>query len=94
MRLTRRGRVVLVLLAVALAFGIGAVAGQAQAGRPENATQYETVYVAPGQTMWGIAEGVAGNRDVRDVVAMLVDLNALDSSELVAGQELLVPVVG
>lgn len=50
-----------------------------------------TVYVAPGDSLWSIASDVAGDRDVRDVIAQIEQLNALTSSEIQVGQELIVP---
>lgn len=91
MRLTRRGRVVMASFAVALAFGIGAIAGQAQASGTDEDVAVETIVVTPGQTLWEIANGVAGDRDVRDVIAMIERINALDSTDLEVGQVLEVP---
>ncbi len=94
-RLTRRGRVVLVVagllmaLAVALVFAGGAV-GTDEAGTP---ALTETVTVAPGDTLWGIASDVAAGDDVRDMMKQIERLNALDSAVLQAGQKLRVPVV-
>lgn len=92
MRLTRRGRAVLVGLAALVAFGIGTMADQAQAGQQPVEVVTFTHIVAPGETLWGLASEIAGDGDVRDVVAQLADLNALSSTELIAGQELLLPV--
>ena len=49
--------------------------------------------VAPGDTLWGIAAGVAApGEDVRDVVLELISLNRLPSGGLQAGQTIVVPV--
>lgn len=93
MRLTRRGRAVVLALAVALAFAVGAIAGQAQAASGESDLVTETVVVAPGQTLWEIADGVAGDEDVRDVIALIERINELDSSALAVGQVLQVPAL-
>lgn len=94
MRLTRRGRVVLVILALALVVALGSIAGRALAARPIVEPAYQVIVVAPGQTLWGIASEIAGpDEDVRDVVAQLASLNELDSVALIAGEELRVPVV-
>ncbi len=90
-RLTRRGRLVvfllafLALVALALVFAGGSMA----TSEPEST---ETVVVAPGQTLWSIASDVSEGRDVRDMMDHLVDLNELDSVALGAGQRLEVPV--
>lgn len=94
-RLTRRGRVVLVLagllvaLAVALVFAGGAV-GTEEAGTPPATS---VVRVAPGDTLWGIASDVAVDGDVRAAMRQIERLNALDSAVIQVGQKLRVPVV-
>lgn len=94
MRLTRRGRVVLVLLALALVVALGSIAGRALAARPVVEPAHQVIVVAPGQTLWGIASEIASpDEDVRDVVAQLASLNELDSVALIAGEELRVPIV-
>lgn len=94
LRLTTRGRVVVVLLAlllVALPLVIGVRAAQAEA--PASAPQVERHVVAPGETLWQIAATITEpGEDVRDVVGDLVRLNALPDSSLLAGQTIVVPV--
>ena len=92
MRLTRRGRVVLVALGLALAAGIGSIATQAVAEGPAIEAATTTVIVAPGQTLWSIASSITSpGEDVRDVVNAIADLNAMGNLELRAGDELLLP---
>lgn len=52
----------------------------------------ETVTVAAGDTLWGIAEARSG-RDLatRDVVSWIEDANSLDGAAIAPGQRLLVP---
>ncbi len=94
LRLTARGRVVVVLLAlllVALPLVLGARAAQAEP--PASVPQVEQHVVAPGETLWRIAATIAApGDDIRDVVDGLVRLNALPDSSLLAGQTVLVPV--
>ena len=93
LRLTRRGRVVVWLLGLGLAAGVGGAAASAWAGGPAQATEVRRVLVAPGDTLWGIAAEVAApGEDVRDVVLDLMSLNRLSSGGLQAGQEIIVPV--
>jgi Tfp pilus assembly protein FimV len=93
-RLTRRGRLVLFLGSLALLlgggvlFGAGAV-GTETAGTPEPA---RIVTVAPGQTLWGIAAEASEGGDVRDVMAEIEELNALETPVLQAGQRIRVPI--
>lgn len=97
LRLTRRGRVVLVTLvaapvaAAALWFGLNS--GVAAAENPSNGstTAFEHVTVAPGESLWQIAQTVAPHDDPRDVVDALVDMNGLQSSVVTPGETLAVP---
>lgn len=90
-RLTRRGRLVVFVLALLVLVAVGvAFAGGSMATSEPEAT--ETVVVEPGQTLWEIAAASSDGHDVRDRVEHLVDLNELDSLVLDAGQHLTVPV--
>ncbi|KIC64664.1 LysM peptidoglycan-binding domain-containing protein [Pseudarthrobacter phenanthrenivorans] len=99
LRLTRRGRIVLigaplVLLAVVLLslsgfFNSPAKASDSAAGLAVTPTV--TVTVQPGQSLWAIAGTVAPDRDARDVVADIVQLNNLGAGSVIPGQQLFVP---
>lgn len=92
LRLTRRGRAVLVVLALLVVLG-GVVGGRAVADGPQQATEVTTHAVMAGETLWQIAADVAApGEDVRDVVLRLQELNGLSSASLLAGQVLLLPV--
>lgn len=93
-RLTRRGRVVVLLLALVAVLALGVVvAGGSVATRDSGAPEpTAVVQVGPGDTLWEIASAAAGDGDVREMVERIGKLNALDSGMLVAGQRLLVPV--
>jgi LysM repeat protein len=94
-RLTRRGRLLLTLLAVVtlVAAGVLAAGGpSAIAGtEPGTAATAERVTVRPGDTLWAIAERAAPGVDPRETIAQILDLNALESSAVRAGSVLLVP---
>jgi hypothetical protein len=49
------------------------------------------VTVQPGQSLWAIAGTVAPDRDARDVIADIVQLNNLPAGTVLAGQQLYVP---
>ena len=94
-RLTRRGRAVLVLLLSALllaAFSIGQRDTQAAdlAGGSGSVAPVATT-VQPGESLWSVAQRIAPENDPRDVIAQIRRLNDLDSSELQVGQQLLLP---
>ena len=95
LRLTRRGRLLALLvalgLAVTLLVGMGRAVG-ASTSAP-GAPALATVVVAPGQTLWEIALKVAPTDDPRDTVIRLEQLNGLDSAAVRAGQTLLVPAL-
>lgn len=93
-RLTRRGQVVVVLLALLVALTVSVVLAAASTATGESGTPEPTrvVLVGPGDTLWDIAAAIADDGDVRAAMERIEDLNALDSAALQAGQRLLVPV--
>jgi hypothetical protein len=99
LRLTRRGRVVLigiplVLLAAILLSLAGFLTSPAKAADSADGlsvTPTITVTVQPGQSLWAIAGTTAPQRDARDVIADIVQLNNLTGGGVVPGQQLFVP---
>ena len=93
-RLTPRGRVVLVGLALALALLAGVMFGGGSVATGEAGTDVPTrvLVVAEGDTLWGLAADVADDGEVREVMREIRRLNALDSSLLQLGQKLRVPL--
>lgn len=99
MRLTARGRRVVVALVVALVVAMAALLGSlagvvvgVSTGLP---TDVETMTVAPGESLWTIASAITEpGADVRDAMAEIAALNDLDGSALVAGQTLTIPSGG
>jgi len=95
LRLTRRGRVVLgglavvPVLLVGLLLGVGAPGAVAE-GEP-SADTHSYVSVAPGQTLWQLAESLVPGADPREVIADIMDLNRLESASVAAGQRLAIP---
>ena len=94
-RLTRRGRVVVVGFGLLVAFVLGVVLASGSLATDKQGTpQVEVVTVQPGDTLWDIAGDAAaatGGDDVRSMMDRIRDLNALDSSVVYAGQDLRVP---
>jgi len=93
-RLTRRGRLVVLLTLVTLllaAFSLGRVGTQAspRSGRPPALLAQTTVH--QGESLWAVARRVAPGQDPRAVVMRLQDLNHLDGANVYAGQLLLLP---
>ncbi|HYO39411.1 MAG TPA: LysM peptidoglycan-binding domain-containing protein [Nocardioidaceae bacterium] len=93
-RLTRRGRVVVVVLLLALLLAVFTVFGPRSAATRDAGmpVQTRTVEVGPGDTLWGIASAVAEPGEVREAVHHIQELNALTGPGLVVGQEIAVPV--
>lgn len=93
LRLTRRGRVVVLLAALLVAFAVavlaaGSVVATGEAGQPE---PVKVITVGAGDTLWGIASDLADDGDVRAMMQRIESLNAMDGGTLAAGQRLVVP---
>jgi LysM domain len=99
MRVTRRGRVALTLvgvavLMVAVVAAVLLVGGSAAAGRDARPLSTGYHVVLPGETLWQIAGEVDSSGDPRDTVARIRELNHLESASLTAGTRLALPAVG
>lgn len=99
LRLTRRGRFVffgvplILLAALILSFSgfLNAPAKAAESASELSPTPSVSVTVQPGESLWAIAGEVAPERDPRDVVADIVQLNNLGAARVMPGQQLFVP---
>lgn len=99
LRLTRRGRIVLiglplfllVAILMSLAGFLNAPAKAADSAADLSATPTVSVTVQSGESLWAIATAVAPERDPRDVIADIVQLNNLDAGRVMPGQQLFVP---
>jgi LysM domain-containing protein len=92
-RLTRRGRIVLVMgfLAIAMALMIpfgGWAAASLTGGTPE---PVRVVEVQPGDTLYGIAGDLAQPGHIREMVHRIQELNSLPGGLITEGQKLAVP---
>lgn len=92
-RLTHRGRVVVVVLAVLLVLAVGFffASGSVATDEPGTPEPTRVVQVGAGDTLWGIAADLADDGDVRAMIDRIEELNALDSGMVTAGQKLVVP---
>jgi hypothetical protein len=95
LRLTRRGKVVVLTLALLVVtvlvvrFG-PSTSATGHAGTPQQTTM---VRVLPGHTLWQIASAANPNGDIRATVDDIVRLNSLpNASALQMGSEIAVPV--
>lgn len=96
LRLTRRGRIVLAVLAVLTVCGLfvaGASAAQASgpAAAHGAAGTARQVIVQPGDSLWSIARSAAPNADARAIVQEILQANRLNTASITAGQRLWVP---
>jgi hypothetical protein len=96
LHLTRRGRIVVsTLAALPLIAALAAFAvfggGAAIAGADSAPVDFSYVTVHSGQSLWSIASGLDASADTRDVIADIVSLNQLPSSEVQPGQRLAIP---
>lgn len=95
LRLTARGQAVLVGLVailvsiIAMMFVFGVTGAQATGDAGSNDFTY--VSVASGQSLWQLATDIAPDADPRDVIAEIVQLNALPSADVEAGQRIALP---
>lgn len=92
-RLTRRGRLVILLLALGVVLTTALLFSGRSIATTETGPDIETtvITVDSGDTLWAIAADLADDGDVRSMVDRIEKLNALDDSMLYAGQELFVP---
>jgi LysM domain len=92
LRLTRRGRLVTAVATLLIAgftlVGVASRAGSLAETAPVPASAPAQVVVAPGETLWSIAQRVAPDRDPRTVVAGIQRLNDMPTADVHAGQTL------
>jgi LysM repeat protein len=81
---------VVTLLLVMIAVGGTSADASDSAGGPATAS----VVVQAGDSLWAIAKSLQPNGDPRSMMQTLVELNSLNGGELVAGQQLIVPIGG
>lgn len=92
-RLTRRGRLVVLFAALTFVLVLGIVLGGVSTASEEAGQERptEVVVVDDGDTLWGIASEIAEDGQVRPMMKDIERLNALDSPALMVGQKLRVP---
>ena len=91
LKLTRRGRLVVVGFALALVASLsvfGRGVGTAEAADPAAA---RVVVVQPGETLWSIARDLDPSADPRSVIEALKSVNHLKGQVVLPGQALTVP---
>jgi LysM repeat protein len=94
LRLTRRGRLVVVTVLAALiclAFLAGRGGVSAASTDTSSPAPYAQTTVKQGETLWAVAKRVAPGHDPRATVDQIRELNHLSSGTLLVGQQLLLP---
>jgi LysM repeat protein len=94
--LNRRGRLARTLVVLSLAIVLGSlVSAKAGAGTDSSAQAgptFITVTVAPGDTLWSLANRLAAGGDVRSLVSEIISINSLSSVDVATGQKLRIPL--
>lgn len=94
LRLTRRGRLVVLVAFLAAMLSGGVLFGYSTSrasGEAASPREYQYVLVQPGQTLWGIARAAAPGQDPRATIERIRDLNALPDTGVQAGQRIALP---
>lgn len=93
-RLTRRGRIVVLFAFLAAALIVmmslgGWATATHDGGTPE---RVRIVEVQPGDTLYGIAGNLAEPGEIREMVHVIKELNSLPGASLEVGQKIAVPL--
>jgi len=92
MRLTRRGRLAIVLLVMVASFVLFSIARvTTDASSTPSGPATRAVVVQPGQTLWQIAEQIRPGVDPRETIIRIQSLNGFDGGVVHPGQQLVVP---
>ena len=94
--LNRRGRLARTFVVLSLAIVLGSVvsakAGAGTDSEPQASGSFITVTVAPGDTVWSLANRLAAGGDVRSLVSEIISVNSLASVDVATGQKLRIPL--
>lgn len=95
LRITARGQVVLVsfvaiVLAIVVGFFTFGTTG-ANASTEAGSNDFTYVSIHSGETLWDVASRLDPNADPRDLIAEIVQLNALTGSDVEVGQRIALP---
>ncbi|HEX9062729.1 MAG TPA: LysM peptidoglycan-binding domain-containing protein [Clostridia bacterium] len=75
-------------LAVLVLISVPVIKVYSASARP---SEFKTVTVKPGDTLWAIAGKTGVSGDIRETIFKIKELNGLHNSEIYAGTELIVP---
>lgn len=93
LRLTRRGRSLVLGVALAGLVVVGGVATESASAALHggHSAAVHQVTVMPGDTLWDLAAKAAAGGDILSMEQRILELNALDDASLSVGQRLLIP---
>ena len=97
MTLNRRGRLARTLVVLSLAivllatFGFSAGAGNTDQ-MSSTTSEFITVTVGPGESLWSLAGQIAVGGDKRSLVDEIISINSLATADVQVGQELRIPL--
>ncbi len=91
LRLTRRGRIVVVLGLLVAVLVVGFTLGHVSHAPAAESAATRVLVVQPGDTLWSIAARVEPSHDTRRVVAQLSAMNHLHGASVQVGERLTVP---
>ncbi len=96
--LNRRGRLartlVVLSLAIVAASVAGGAAGASTSEKTQSSKQFITITVAPGETLWTLANRISGGAGVQSLISEIVEVNNLDSVDVAAGDQIRIPLQG
>ena len=85
-----------ILIVIGLIIVLSLLLGRASLSHRE--TEFKTIYVLQGETLWGIASELQrtneyySGRDVRFIIDDLVNINNLSTTTLTVNQQLQIPI--
>ena len=84
-----------ILIVIGLVVAITLILARSSLSHRE--TEFKTIYVVQGETLWSIASGLQDidyyrGKDIRDIINDLVNINELDTKTLAINQPLQIPI--
>ncbi len=86
-----------IFLILLVIFALSLICAKASLSHKE--VEYKTLCVSEGDTLWSIAKDLQSNndffknKDVREIIFCIKDINHLNNSSLYVNQELLIPTI-
>jgi LysM repeat protein len=78
-----------IVMVATFAFSAGAGSTDSMSATPDS---YVTVVVGPGESLWSLANRMAGDGDARSLIEEIMVVNSLATPDVQAGQSLRIPL--